>query len=161
MRGLAVEPDATRAQRVAEAAQVLRRLWRGDRESFAGEHYRLERPSGFLRADPAPPVIVGGFGPRMAAIAGRHADGFNTQARHPQLAELLRVARAEHAASGREPSAFVATVFTGMGEAWVRPGSAARAGLERMGVDRLILLLSPPFDPSEIRAAGRILTTGS
>ena len=34
---------------------------------------------------------MGGFGPRMAAIAGRHADGFNTQAAHPQLAELARV----------------------------------------------------------------------
>ena len=54
----------------SEAAQVMRRLWSGDPSSFAGTHYRLERPSGYLRADPAPPIIVGGFGPRMAAIAG-------------------------------------------------------------------------------------------
>src|SRR5262245_50503271 len=93
--GIPVERDPVRAGRVAEAVQVIKRLWAGDESSFAGQHYRLDRPSGFLKADPAPPVIVGGFGPRMAAIAGRHADGFNTQAAHPRLAELAGVARAE------------------------------------------------------------------
>jgi hypothetical protein len=29
--------------------------------------------------------------------------------------------------------------------------------LQRVGVDRLILLVSPPFDVDEIRAAGRVL----
>ena len=124
-----------RAQRVAEAAQVMRRLWAGDGSSFAGTHYRLERPSGYLRADPPPPIIVGGFGPRMAAIAGRHADGFNTQARHPRLAELLRVARDEHAAAGRDPERFVATVFAGLDRRIVSPDSPERASLARLGVD--------------------------
>src|SRR5436309_4288332 len=40
--GLAIEPDRARAARVAEAAQVMRRLWAGDASSFAGAHYRLE-----------------------------------------------------------------------------------------------------------------------
>jgi alkanesulfonate monooxygenase SsuD/methylene tetrahydromethanopterin reductase-like flavin-dependent oxidoreductase (luciferase family) len=34
--GIPVEPDAVRAARVAEAIQVLRRLWAGDPSSFAG-----------------------------------------------------------------------------------------------------------------------------
>src|SRR6266540_3235766 len=42
--GLAVEPDAVRAQRVVEAAQILRRLWSGDSTPFTGAHYRLDRP---------------------------------------------------------------------------------------------------------------------
>jgi alkanesulfonate monooxygenase SsuD/methylene tetrahydromethanopterin reductase-like flavin-dependent oxidoreductase (luciferase family) len=158
MFGLSVEPDAARAQRVAEAAQILRRLWSGDSSNFAGTYYKLERPSGYLRADPPPPIIVGGFGPRMAAIAGRHADGFNTQARHPRLAELLRVARDEHAAAGRDPAHFVATVFAGMEPRWLKPESSERAPLARLGVDRLILLVSPPFGVDQIRAAGRLLT---
>jgi alkanesulfonate monooxygenase SsuD/methylene tetrahydromethanopterin reductase-like flavin-dependent oxidoreductase (luciferase family) len=157
MVGLGVEPDAVRAARVAEAAQVLRRLWAGDTSSFAGTYYRLERPSGYLRADPPPPIIVGGFGPRMAAIAGRHGDGFNTQARHPRLAELIRVARAEHAAVGRDPARFHVTVFAGLEPRWLRGDSAERAALTGLGVTRLILLVSPPFDADEIRAAGRLL----
>src|SRR6202040_3096798 len=102
--GMEVAGDRVRAERVAETAQVLRRLWSGDASSFAGSQFRLDRPSGYLRVDPAPPIVVGGFGPRMAAIAGRHADGFNTQARHPNLAGLLRIARDEHRASGRDPA---------------------------------------------------------
>jgi alkanesulfonate monooxygenase SsuD/methylene tetrahydromethanopterin reductase-like flavin-dependent oxidoreductase (luciferase family) len=155
--GLAIEPDAVRAQRVAEAAQVMRRLWAGDESSFPGHYYRLERPRGFLRASPAPPVIIGGFGPRMAAIAGRHGDGFNTQAAHPRLAELVRMAREAHAAAGRDPAGFLVTVFGGFRASYLERDSPARAPLDRLGVERLILLIEPPFDPSRLRDAGRLL----
>ena len=156
--GLVVEPDAVRAARVAEAAQVLRRLWAGETSSFFGTHYRLDRPAGYLRADPPPPIVIGGFGPRMAAIAGKHGDGFNTQARHPQLAELARIARDEHKAAGRHASRFSLSVFAGLAPAWLRADSENRASLSRVDVDRLILLVEPPYDPSQIRAAGRLLS---
>lgn len=155
--GLAVEADAVRAQRVVEAAQILRRLWAGDTSSFAGGHYRLDRPAGYLRAEPPPPIVIGGFGPRMAAIAGKHGDGFNTQARHPHLAELARIARSEHEAAGRDPSRFSLSVFAAFGPAWLRADSENRAALARVGADRLILLTEPPYDVSQIRAAGRVL----
>jgi len=156
--GLDVEPDAVRAQRVVEAAQILRRLWSGDATSFEGTHYRLDRPDGYLRSDPAPPIIIGGFGPRMAAIAGKYGDGFNTQARHPSLAELARIARAEHKTAGGNPARFDLSVFAGLAPAWLRPDSENRAALQRVGVDRLILLTSPPYDAAQIRAAGRVLS---
>ena len=156
--GLTVERDGVRAERVAEAAQVLRRLWSGDASSFAGTHYRLDRPAGYLRADPPPPIVIGGFGPRMAAIAGTHGDGFNTQARHPQLADLARIARDAHAASGRDPARFSLSVFAGLAPAWLRSDSESRVTLTRHQVDRLILLIQPPYDASQIRAAGRLLT---
>ena len=155
--GLAIEPDQARAQRVAEATEVMRRLWMGDESSFSGTYYRLDRPSGFLRPDPPPPVIIGGFGPRMAAIAGRHADGFNTQAAHPRLGELIRIARDEHAAGGHDPARFIVTVFGGLRESYLKRDSPARASLERLGVERLILLMEPPFDQTRIREAGRLL----
>ncbi len=66
--GLPVEPDRTRAERVGEAIQVMRQLWAGDASAFAGTHYRLDRPTGYVRADPPPPVIVGGFGPQHEVI---------------------------------------------------------------------------------------------
>jgi alkanesulfonate monooxygenase SsuD/methylene tetrahydromethanopterin reductase-like flavin-dependent oxidoreductase (luciferase family) len=155
--GLGVDRDEVRAQRVVEAIDVMRRLWSGDGTSFAGQHYRLERPSGFLRPEAPPPIVVGGFGPRMAGIAGRHADGFNTQAFHPRLADLVRLAREERAAAGRDPASLIVTVFAGMDERWLRADSRARQSLDRVGVDRLILLVSPPFDPGQIRAAGTLL----
>lgn len=155
--GLSVEPDAVRAQRVADAAQILRRLWAGDRSSFTGSHYRLDKPEGYLRADPAPPIVIGGFGPRMAAIAGKHGDGFNTQARHPQLAQLAEIARTENKAAGRDPARFSLSVFAGFAPAWLSKDSENRAALERVGVDRIILLTEPPYDPSQITKAGRLL----
>ncbi|HUG35432.1 MAG TPA: LLM class flavin-dependent oxidoreductase [Candidatus Limnocylindrales bacterium] len=155
--GIPVERDDVRAERVAEAIQVMRRLWTGDDSVFEGTQYRLDRPSGFLRPDPPPPIIVGGFGPRMAGIAGRHGDGFNTPAGSPQLTELIEVARAAHGASGRDPAGFLVTVFAGLREAYLRPDAAARISLERLGVARLILLLEPPFDPARIIEAGRLL----
>jgi alkanesulfonate monooxygenase SsuD/methylene tetrahydromethanopterin reductase-like flavin-dependent oxidoreductase (luciferase family) len=149
--GMTVPSDRARAERVAETAQVLRRLWTGDASDFAGSQFRLERPSGYLRPDPLPPIIVGGFGPRMAAVAGRHGDGFNTQAMHPDLAALGRVAREAHAASGRDPARFSLSVFAGLSERWLRPDTPERARLDRAGVDRLILLAQPPYDPAAIR----------
>jgi alkanesulfonate monooxygenase SsuD/methylene tetrahydromethanopterin reductase-like flavin-dependent oxidoreductase (luciferase family) len=140
--GASVERDEVRARRVAEAIETMRRLWSG--------------ADGFLRPEPPPPVIVGGFGPRMAAIAGRHGDGFNTQAFHPRLADLVKIARDEHAAAART-APFVMTVFAGLDDRWLRADSRARQSLERVGVDRLILLISPPFDGGEIRSAGRLL----
>jgi len=142
--GQSVERDAVRAQRVVDAIALIRRLWSGE--------------SGFLRPEPPPPIIVGGFGPRMAAIAGRHADGFNTQAFHPQLAQLVQRARDEHTASGRDASRFVVTVFAGLDDRMLRADSRARQSLERAGVQRLILLVSPPFDAGEIKQAGRLLS---
>jgi alkanesulfonate monooxygenase SsuD/methylene tetrahydromethanopterin reductase-like flavin-dependent oxidoreductase (luciferase family) len=141
--GQAVERDAVRAQQVVDAIALIRRLW-------AGEH-------GFLRPEPPPPIVVGGFGPRMAAIAGRHGDGLNTQAFHPLLGELIRTARDGRAASGRDASSFLVTVFAGLEERWLRADSRPRQMLERDGVDRLILLVAPPFDTGQIRQAGRAL----
>jgi alkanesulfonate monooxygenase SsuD/methylene tetrahydromethanopterin reductase-like flavin-dependent oxidoreductase (luciferase family) len=156
--GIPVEPDAVRAARVAEAIQVMRRLWRGDPAPFAGSHYRLEAPTGFLRPEPPPPIVVGGFGPRMATLAGRYADGFNTLARHPRLAELVATARDAHAAVGRDPAAFLVTVFANFDEGWLDAGAPARATLAALGVERLILQLTPPYDAGRLRAAGRRVT---
>jgi FMNH2-dependent dimethyl sulfone monooxygenase len=141
--GQPVERDEVRAGRVAEAIELIRRLWSGH--------------AGFLQPEAAPPIIVGGFGPRMAALAGRHADGFNTQAMHPRLAELVRLARDAHAAAGRDAARFLVTVFAGLDKRWLEPASWARQTLERIGVERLILLVEPPFDRDEIRGAGRVL----
>ena len=158
MLGLPVPPDRVRAEQVVEAIQVLRQLWAGDSADFEGAHYRLRRPGGFLRPSVPPPIIVGGFGPRLATIAGRHGDGFNT-AVGPRLDELIGIARRERAAVGRDVDGFLVTVFAGLSERLLRAGSRERVALARMGVDRLILLTQPPFDPGEIGGAGALLHT--
>jgi alkanesulfonate monooxygenase SsuD/methylene tetrahydromethanopterin reductase-like flavin-dependent oxidoreductase (luciferase family) len=160
MLDIPVEPDPVRRAKVRETIAVLRRLWSGDRTDFEGRHYRLRRPAGYLRPEPAPPLIVGGFGPKMAALAGRHGDGFNAPASSPLLPDLVRTARDAAAAAGRDPAALTITVFAGLTERWLRPASPDRAHLRDLGVARLILLASPPYDPPAIREAGRVLSAG-
>jgi alkanesulfonate monooxygenase SsuD/methylene tetrahydromethanopterin reductase-like flavin-dependent oxidoreductase (luciferase family) len=122
-------PDGRERRRAVEATiRRLRTVWSG----------AVGSARGFLRPDPPPPIVIGGFGPKMAELAGRLGDGLNTPA-GPRLAELLRVAREAHARSGRDPGAFVAT-------ASARPAPRERDRLAECGVDRMIVsLLAPPY----------------
>jgi alkanesulfonate monooxygenase SsuD/methylene tetrahydromethanopterin reductase-like flavin-dependent oxidoreductase (luciferase family) len=82
-------------------------------------------------------VIVGGFGPKMAALAGRVADGINLPG-GPGLARLVGVARAARASSGRDPSSLVVTASSNL-------STGALRRLEDFGVDRAVALVQAPF----------------
>src|SRR5256712_9267116 len=86
--GRSVERDKVRADRVVEAIGLIRRLWSGE--------------AGFLQPEPPPPIIVGGFGPRMAGIAGRSGGGFHTPGVPPPPRGLLRRPRAGDTAAGSD-----------------------------------------------------------
>jgi alkanesulfonate monooxygenase SsuD/methylene tetrahydromethanopterin reductase-like flavin-dependent oxidoreductase (luciferase family) len=153
MLGQPVESARVRAARVAEAATVLRMLWSQSRDSFDGQHYQLRSPAGFLRPEPPPPIIIGGFGRRMASIAGRHGDGYDAPASLPGLPDLIDIARSEHALAHPEGSSFEISVFGGFRPAWLNPESRERLELDRLRVDRLILQVEPPYPIEAIRRA--------
>jgi alkanesulfonate monooxygenase SsuD/methylene tetrahydromethanopterin reductase-like flavin-dependent oxidoreductase (luciferase family) len=136
--GRAVAPDPVRRAQVEACVKEMRRLW--------------DAP-GFLRPDPAPPVVIAAFGPKMAEIAGRFGDGINVSAGHPALPALVEVARDAHAASGRDPAAFLVTVYSKLDHSWLDADSRPRVELAALGVDRLILFLDPPFDAARIGGA--------
>ena len=56
------------------------------------------------------------------------------------------MARDAHARSGRDPERFLVTVHAAFDEQWLATESPARAGLAAIGVDRLILSVTPPYD---------------
>jgi alkanesulfonate monooxygenase SsuD/methylene tetrahydromethanopterin reductase-like flavin-dependent oxidoreductase (luciferase family) len=141
-----VGSDRVRRRQVEAAVAVLRQVWTG----------RAGGVGGFLRPDPAPPIIVGGFGPKMAEVAGRVGDGINLQAGHPQLERLLTIARRAHAARGEDPDSFVVTVLSGLDDRWARPGEPVRQRLTTAGVDRLVLLVRPRA-LADIQRVGRSL----
>lgn len=150
--GVPVPSDPVRRAQVREATTVLRQLWTGEARPWTGEHYRLGTASGFIRPEPVPPVIIGAFGPKMAALAGEVSDGINTHGSSPQLVELLDTARAAHAAQGRDPAAFIVTLSVPFGRRSFDP--ARQAELAALGVHRIVALVRPPFDLDAIRAAG-------
>jgi alkanesulfonate monooxygenase SsuD/methylene tetrahydromethanopterin reductase-like flavin-dependent oxidoreductase (luciferase family) len=130
--GVDVPGDARRRQQVADAVAVCRQVWTGRVEPRQLETQDLGAASGFLRPDPPPPIVLGGFGPRMAELAGSIADGFNTQAGHPDLERLTEVARATHEPRG---GPFEISGFAGLDPRWV--------GRAQGRLDRLILIHAP------------------
>ncbi len=74
--GIACDPPPTRIERLDEAVRVIRSLWTSPTTDFDGRHYRLRgaEQAGELAATGVPRVFVGGGGPRVLRLAGRHAD---------------------------------------------------------------------------------------
>lgn len=151
--GVVVERDRVRAERVTEAAQLLRLLWTELAPGFEGVHYQLRQPNGFLRPSNPPPIIIAGFGPRMAAIAGRYGDGFNTLASAANLSVLIDTARKARASAGLPLDGFEISVLSGFRSHWLRSMSPERARLAALGVRRLILQVEPPYPVDLIRRA--------
>ncbi len=140
--GRSVPADPERRAQVEACVAEVRRLW---------------STAGFVRPEPAPPFVIGGFGPKMAELAGRVGDGFNTQAFHPQLERLIAVAREAHTVAGQDSSQVLVTAFAGLEERWLRSDSAERRKLLALDVDRLILIDRPPYDRARIGEGARLL----
>ena len=144
--GRTVGSDRVRRAAVEETAATLREVWTGERGGA----------SGFLRPDPPPPIVVGAFGPVMARLAGRVADGVNLSASHPYLDALLDAARTAHRDAGRDPDRFVVTASASLSTEWLRADSRHRERLASFGVDRLVLFARPQ-DVGAIHRAGSML----
>jgi alkanesulfonate monooxygenase SsuD/methylene tetrahydromethanopterin reductase-like flavin-dependent oxidoreductase (luciferase family) len=132
--GRPVPADAVRRAAVEATVATLREVWTG---ATGGAE-------GFLRPDPPVPVIIGGFGPRMAALAGRVGDGINLPG-GPGLPRLVDIARAAHAAAGGDGDRFIVTTS----------GSPTDERLARLGVDRVITMVRPPYGAAVARFTGR------
>jgi alkanesulfonate monooxygenase SsuD/methylene tetrahydromethanopterin reductase-like flavin-dependent oxidoreductase (luciferase family) len=140
--GRTVPADPQRRTQVESCIEEVRRLW---------------RTPGFARPDPEPPFVIGAFGPKMAELAGRVGDGLNTQAAHPRLSEMVETARDAYARSGRDPVRFLVTVFAGFDERWLHVDAQPHSRLIALGTERLILLLSTPYDRARIARAAQSL----
>ena len=74
--GLRFDSGATRVERLAEAVTIIKGLLSGEPVTFTGQHYRIE---GHTLAPPPvqkphPPILIGGNGRRLLALAAREAD---------------------------------------------------------------------------------------
>jgi alkanesulfonate monooxygenase SsuD/methylene tetrahydromethanopterin reductase-like flavin-dependent oxidoreductase (luciferase family) len=146
MFGLDAERAPQRRARLRETIDFLRALWRGD-EHFAGEWCRFDDVRDVAVPSPAPPIVVGANGPKMAALAGEQADAVNLHSWESDLAGLITVARQ---AAGRD--AFEVTVEAPCEPGSLDPDGDQRRRLDELGVDELILAWSPSVDADALRA---------
>jgi coenzyme F420-dependent glucose-6-phosphate dehydrogenase len=96
-----------RRQRLAEAIDLMRLLWREERVDFEGRFYRTRRATIYDRPDEPVPIYVAASGPLAAKLAGRVGDGFIcTSGKDPALYDELLGKVAEGAEeAGRDPAA--------------------------------------------------------
>jgi alkanesulfonate monooxygenase SsuD/methylene tetrahydromethanopterin reductase-like flavin-dependent oxidoreductase (luciferase family) len=74
--GLPYPDKPERAARLAEAIELLRRLWTGGPVSFEGRYYRLREAYASPVPSPPPRILVGGQTPAGARLAGRLGVGW-------------------------------------------------------------------------------------
>lgn len=126
--GRPVPADPDRRAGLRRYVEDIRRCWSGR--------------DGFIAPDPAPPIVVGAFGTKMAQLSAEVGDGVNVYADLPNAADLLGAA-----ATAAQRPGFLRTVYAGADPEWLDPASERRRRFEPLAIDRLILVASAPFVP--------------
>jgi alkanesulfonate monooxygenase SsuD/methylene tetrahydromethanopterin reductase-like flavin-dependent oxidoreductase (luciferase family) len=98
-------PAGVRVAQLDEALRIVKALWTQERVTFEGRHYRVRDARCEPRPDPAPPVLVGAFRPKMLRLAAAQADWWDVSSTGPERYRRLagQFDRA-CAAVGRDPS---------------------------------------------------------
>jgi probable F420-dependent oxidoreductase len=131
MMGIPFPPPSERLRILDESMEIMRRLWREERVTFSGEHFRLTDAVCLPRpAQPGgPPLMLGGSGAGILRRAGEWADIVHMVPRlgdagtttveeirkfgDAALPQKLARVRAAEAAAGRKPGSvrFATTIF--------------------------------------------------
>jgi probable F420-dependent oxidoreductase len=163
-------PFDHRVDRLEEALCVLSPLLRDGYTDHAGRHYQARdceiaprgpRPAG-------PPLLVGGEGPRILALAARYADMCNTgyMGEPDTMAEPLAKIAAACRLAGRDPTTLAVTALIGLWFPDLRPDkpaafenlltgapreiAAAMRGYADLGVPH-IMFQCVPFNDQSVR----------
>jgi G6PDH family F420-dependent oxidoreductase len=80
-------PPAVRLEMLEEAVMILRALFSGETVEHRGTHYEVENARLFDPPAETLPIVVSGFGPDAAALAGRIGDGYWGSAPERELLE--------------------------------------------------------------------------
>jgi alkanesulfonate monooxygenase SsuD/methylene tetrahydromethanopterin reductase-like flavin-dependent oxidoreductase (luciferase family) len=154
MVGITPLDAPTRRAIVADTIDFLRALWRGE-TNFASERFTFTEPTAIAMPAPAPPIVVGANGPKMAALAGRHAHMVNLHSWERDLAHLADVARAHAAEVGN--ATFALTVEGPHTDQWTDPDSALRVGVAELDAERVMVQWSAANGFDAINRAARRL----
>ena len=81
--GLPFDPGRKRVERLGEALTIIKRLLREEAVTFSGPHYQLEGLTAGFRTiqQPHPPLLIGGGGRQLLALAAREADAISVMPR--------------------------------------------------------------------------------
>jgi alkanesulfonate monooxygenase SsuD/methylene tetrahydromethanopterin reductase-like flavin-dependent oxidoreductase (luciferase family) len=161
-------PFDRRTARFEEAFDIVRRLLAGERVTFAGSFNTLADAVLLPPLHRAPPLMVGGEGPRLLAATLPHVDWWNTWFdrfgnRADGFAELNALIDEACERCGRDPAevrrsaCVLVEIDGGAGERRAQPDAppltaaelpAELAALAQAGADEAILVLDPITEPA-------------
>lgn len=78
-----------RIEMLAEAIEVIQKLWRGGWQNHRGRHYTVENARIFSLPDQLPPILVASACERSAQLAGRAAQGIISTKPNPSTIETF------------------------------------------------------------------------
>ena len=152
--GLPYPKPSLRIAQMAEALQVIKRLWSEDDASFSGQHYRVVNAPHAPKPQPRPRIMIGGGGEKLLRVAAAEADIVNiippSGGRHgkivieetlafgmDQFRRRVDMLAAECRAVGRDFSEIELSgmVFVLMGRTEEEADNLARLTAQMMGVD--------------------------
>jgi G6PDH family F420-dependent oxidoreductase len=82
---------AVRLEMLAEAVEVMRKLWSSDGfVDHRGRYYQVDSARLYTRPETPPPVYVSGFGPKAVELAGRIGDGFVSTMPNAELLKAFK-----------------------------------------------------------------------
>ena len=64
-----------RQERLREAIEIIRQLWRGGYQSHHGRHYTVENARLYTLPETLPPLMIAAGGPKSAEVAAKLGDG--------------------------------------------------------------------------------------
>ncbi len=95
-----------RQERLAEAIELIRALWNGERVSYKGTYYRTQQAKLYTPPASAIPIYVSTLAPHSARFAGTYGDGlFTVGGKQPAVYhELLQNFEDAARAAGKNPA---------------------------------------------------------
>jgi F420-dependent hydroxymycolic acid dehydrogenase len=94
-----------RAERLEEAVQIIKKLWKGDWMSFTGKHYQIPRARLFDVPQTPVPLYMAASGPNSSELAGQYGDGWITEPKNALDPEARGTWEKAVRDSGRDPAA--------------------------------------------------------
>jgi G6PDH family F420-dependent oxidoreductase len=104
-----------------ESIEVMRLLWEGGVKDYYGRHYTVENARLWTLPEEPPEVLISGFGPGAAELAGKIGDGYCGVDPDAELVSLFR-----SSGGGDKPA------HAGMKACWDEDESKARKSAHRL-----------------------------
>lgn len=77
--GYTFESASARIEQLDESLSIIKKMWQKEKSTFKGKHYSIKNAicSPKPIQNPHPPIMVGGAGQKLIAVAAKHATRYN------------------------------------------------------------------------------------